>query len=134
MKELNKIQIVDIWFHEIRNEVFVDYADGFELIAKKSVGDQNRTTHIGFRNITEYEAYINSIDDGYDAEDSIFNGYISKINTPQFNIVKRFQYGKRCDFEYEIIENQGNNCFRPTKGYCFIKCVNFITGLDYKQH
>ena len=31
--------------------------------------------------------FINSIDEGYDAEDAIFNGFIYKINTPQINLV-----------------------------------------------
>ena len=32
-----------------------------------------------------------------------------------------------------ISEYQGNNCFIPTKGFCFIKCINYLTGQDYKQ-
>ena len=78
----------------------------------------------------DYEAYINAIDEGYDA---IFNGYIYKINTPQFNKVNRSQNGNGCDFKHEIIEYRGNNCYIPTKGYCFVKCINFLTGEDYKQ-
>ena len=39
-------------------------------------GDQIRPTHIRFRNISVYEAFINSIDEAYDAEYSIFIGYI----------------------------------------------------------
>ena len=77
--------------------------------------------------------YINAIDEGYDAEDAIFNDYVYKINTPQFNKVNRSQYGKGCDFKHEIIECRGNNCFIPIKGYCFVKCINFFTGEDYKQ-
>ena len=46
------------------------------MVEKLSVGDQITTTHIKLRNITDYEAYITSIDGGYDAEDAIFNGYI----------------------------------------------------------
>ena len=65
--------------------------------------------------------------------DAIFNGYIYKFNTPQFNLVNRSQCGNGCDFKHEIFEYRGNNCFIPTKGYCFVKCVNFITGEDYKQ-
>ena len=83
--------------------------------------------------MNDFEAYINSIDKGYDAEDAIFNGYIYKLNTPQFNKVNRSQYGNGCDFKHEIIEYRGNNCFIPTKGYCFVKCVNFLTGEDYKE-
>ena len=81
----------------------------------------------------EFEAYINSIDQDYDSEDSIFNGYIYKIDTPDFNIVNRSQYGNGCGFKHDIIEYRGNNCFTPTKGYCFIKCINFLTGRDYKR-
>ena len=79
------------------------------------------------------EACVNSIDEGYDAKDVIFNGRIYTINAPQFKKVNRSQYGNGCDFKYEIFEYRGNNSFLPTKGYCFIKCVNFLTGEDYEQ-
>ena len=116
-----------------KQEKLVDYPGEFEMVGSLKIGDQFCQTHIRFRNITDYEAYINSIDEGYDAENSIFNGYIYKVNTSQFNVFERSQNGKGCDFKHEIIEYQGNNCFIPTKGYCFIKSVNFITGQDYKQ-
>ena len=103
------------------------------MIGSLKVGDQLRQTPIRFRNIDEYESYINAIDDGYDAEDAIFNGYIYNINTPQFNKVNRSQYGNGCDFKHEIIEYRGSNCFIPTKGYCFVKCIDFLTGEDYKE-
>ena len=59
------------------------------MVGNSKVGDQTRQTHIRFRNIPEYEAYINAIDDGYDVQDAIFNGYIYRLNTPQFNKVNR---------------------------------------------
>ena len=52
------------------------YAEEFEMIEKVSVGDQIRETHFGFRNNTDYEHYINAIDEGCDAGDAIFNGYV----------------------------------------------------------
>ena len=110
-----------------------DYDGTFEMIGTLIVGDQLRQTHIRFRKLIDFETYIDKIDDGYDSDDSIFNGYIYKIDTPQFSKVNRSQYGNGCDFKHEIIEYRGNNCFIPTKGYCFIKCVNFLTGQDYKQ-
>ena len=94
------------------------------------IGDQLRQTHIRFRNFIDYEACINSIDEGYDAEDAIFDGYFYKVNTPQFNLVKRSQWGNGCDFKHEIIEYHGNNCFIPTKSYCFVKCINYLTRED----
>ena len=56
-----------------------------------------------------------------------------KINTPLFKLVNRSQYGNGCDFKHEIIENRGSNCFIPTKGYCLVKCINHLTGGEYKE-
>ena len=133
LKELNKIQVVIKNLREIKQEILQDYVGEIEKVGNLKVGDQIRRTHIRFRNMSVYEAYINSIDEGYDADDCIFNGYIYKLNTPQFNKVNRSQYGNGCSFDKIIIEYPGNNCYIPTKGYCFVKCINYLTGQDYKQ-
>ena len=133
LRKLNKIEVIDKNLHEIKNEIIKDYDGTFEMIGTLIFGDQLRQTHIRFRKMIDFETYINSIDEGYDGDDSIFNGYIYKINTPQFNKVNRSQYGNGCSFDNIIVENQGNNCFIPSKGYCFIKCINFLTGPDYKD-
>ena len=90
------------------------------------IGDQIRETKTRSKNIEAFESFINLIDEGYDAEDSIFNGYIYKLNSPQFNKVNRSQYGNGCDFKHQIIEYHGRNCYIPSQGYCFIKCVIFF--------
>ena len=133
LKESNKIQVIDENLHEIKNEILQDYVGTFEMVGNLKVGDQIRQTNIRFRIISDYEAYINSIDERYDADDCIFNGYIYKLNTPQFNKVNRSQYGNGCSFDKIIIEYRGNNCYIPTKGYCFVKCINYLTGQDYKK-
>ena len=51
------------------------------MVGNLKIGDQVRENHIRFENITDYEAYINFIDEGYNAEDAIFKGYIYKVNT-----------------------------------------------------
>ena len=79
------------------------------MVGNLKVGDQIRQTHIRFRNTDDYESYINAIDECYDAKDASFNGYIYKLDTPQFNKVNRKQYCNGCDFKHEIIEYQGNN-------------------------
>ena len=103
------------------------------MIGNLKVGDQIRQTHIRFRNMDDFEAHINSIDQDYNSDDSIFNGYIYKVDTPQFNKVNRSQYGNGCSFDKIIIEYRGNNCYIPTKGYCCVKCINYLTGQDYKE-
>ena len=74
MRELNKIEVINKNLHEIKNEILLDYVGEFEMVGNLKVGDQVRQTHIRFRNIEDYGAYINAIDEGYDAEDAIVNG------------------------------------------------------------
>ena len=133
LKELNKIQVIDKNLHEIKQEILQEYEGDFEMVGNLKIGDQIRQTKIRFRNISDYEAYINAIDQDYDSEDALFNGYIYKLDTPQFNKVNRSQYGNGCSFDKLIVEYRGNNCFIPTKGYCFVKCINYLTGQDYKE-
>ena len=102
------------------------------MVGSVKVGDQIRTTFIRFRNLDDFEAYINAIDQDYESEYSISNGYNYKIDTLQFNLVNRSQNGNGCDFKNEFFEYRGKNCYIPTKGY-FVKCINFETGEDYKQ-
>ena len=82
LKELNKIQVIEKNLHETKQEILLDYIGTFEMVGSLKVGDQIRQTHVRFRNMDDFEAYINSIDEGYDAEDAIFNGYIYKIDIP----------------------------------------------------
>ena len=111
----------------------MDYTGEFEMVGNLKVGDQIRQTESRFRNMDDFESFINAIDEGYDAEGAIFNGYIYKLNTPQLNKVNRSQYGNVCDFKHASFEYRCNNCYIPTKGYCFFKCINFITCEAYKQ-
>ena len=43
------------------------------MVDNLKVGDQIKQTNTRFRNMDDFEACINSIDEGYDAEDAIFN-------------------------------------------------------------
>ena len=103
------------------------------MVGILKVCDEIRQTPIRFRNISEYEAHINAIDQDYDSEDALLNGNVYRIITPQINLVNRSQYGNGCDFKHEIIEYRGNKCFIPTKGYCCVKCIIFLTGKVYKE-
>ena len=133
LKDSNKIQVVNNNLHDIQQEILRDYGGEFEMVGNLEIGDQICQTHIRLRNITDYEGYINAIDQKYDSENASFSGFIYKIDTPQFKLVNRSQYGNSCFFKHEVIEYRGNNCFILTKGYCFVKCSNFITGQSYKQ-
>ena len=89
LKELNKIHVVNKKLHEIEQEILEDYNGDFEMVGNLKVGDQIKQTHIRFRNMDDFEAYINAIDERYDVDECNFNGYIYKTDTPQFNKVNR---------------------------------------------
>ena len=91
------------------------FAGEIEKVGKISVGDQIGETYKRFINITNYGHYVNAIDGGYVAEGAFYNGYIHKINTPQFNLVIRGQYGNDCGFKTDIIAYRGNKYFIPNK-------------------
>ena len=133
MKELNKVQVVNKNFYETKEEILTDYTGEFEMVGNLNVDDQIRQTHIRFRNVADYESYIHAIDQDFVSEDALFNGYIYKLITHRFKKLNRSQYGNDCFFKHEIIEYRGNNCFIPTKCYCFVKCINFLTGQDYNE-
>ena len=102
------------------------------MSGKLLIGDQLLQLHTRFRDIADYEAFF-SIDEGYEADHDIFKGYFCKVNTPQFNLVKRSQYRNGFDFQLEIFEYRGINFFIPTKCYCFVKCINYLNNCDYTE-
>ena len=103
------------------------------MVGNLSSGDHVRETRIRFRNITEFEHYIKSIEDGYDAEHAIFSGYIYKINAPQFNLVIRSQYGIRCDFKREIWNIEVIFVLFQLKDFVLSNVLKYSNGEDYKQ-
>ena len=48
-------------------------------------------------------------------------------------MINRSLYGNGCDFKHQMIEYRGNICYIPTKSFCSLNCINFLTGDDYKQ-
>ena len=127
----NKIYVNSLNLHEIKNEILQDYTGDFELNGKMIIGPVEHKTNIRFKNMDDFERYINAIDVDYDSEDVIFTGYVYKLDTPQFKVVKRSAYGKGTNYMQEIIEYHGQNCYIPSSGMCFIKCINYFTKRDY---
>ena len=91
------------------------------------IGRIKHKTIIRLRNMDEFEKYINAIDIDYDSADMTFTGYVFKFKTPHFNVVKRSAYATGTDYLMEVVEHNGQNCFFPKSGHCFIKCINYFT-------
>ena len=81
----------------------------------------------------DFESFTNAIDNDYDSEDVTFTGDVHKLNTPQFNGVNGSQYGRGTNFRQDVVEYIGNNCYIPTSGNCFIRCINYFTKKDYTE-
>ena len=127
----NKIYVNNLNLHENKNEILQDCTRVFELNGLRIIGHIEHKTNIGFRSMHDFETYINAIDVDYDSEDVTFTGYVYKLKTPQFNVVKGSAYGKGTNYMQEIVEYHRQNCYIPTSGKCFIKCINYFTKKDY---
>ena len=129
----NKIYVNNLNLHEIKDEILQDYTGDFELNGEMIIGATKHKTNIRFKNMDDFENYINAIDVDYDSEDVTFTGYVYKLNTTHFKVVKRSAYGKGTNYMQEIVEYHGQNCYIPTSGMCFIKCINYFTKKDYTE-
>ena len=130
----NRKYVNGLNLHEIKNEFLEDHTGDFDLIGSMLVGEVEQKTNIKFKNVDDFECYINAIDNsGYDSEDVIFTGWLYKLNTPDFKKVNRSQYGRGTDFKQDIVEYIGNNCYIPTSGNCFIKCIKYFPEKDYTE-
>ena len=129
----NKIYVNNSNLHEIKNEILQDYNNEFELNGKMIIGPIEHKTNIRFKNMDDFERYINAKDVDYDSEDVTFIGYVYILNTPHLKIVRRSAYGRGTTYMQEIVEYHGQNCYIPTSGMCFIKCINYFTKKDYTE-
>ena len=126
----NKIYINNLNLHEIKDEILHDCTGDFELNGKMIIGPIEHKTNIRFKNMDDFERYINAIDIDYDSEDVTFTGYVYILNTPHFKVAKRSAYGKGTNYMQEIVEYHEQNCYIPFSGMCFIKCINYFTKKD----
>ena len=77
----DKIYVNNLNLHEIKNEILQEYTGDFELNGKMIIGPIEHKTKIRFKNMDDFENYINAIDVDYDSEDVTFTGYVNKLNT-----------------------------------------------------
>ena len=105
----------------------------FELNTLMIIGPIEQKTNTRFINIVGFESYINAIDFDYDSKDVTFTGYVYKLNTPQFKVVKRSAYNKGTNYMQEIAEYHGQNVYIRTSRMCFIKCTIYFTKNDYTE-
>ena len=97
------------------------------------IGLIEHKTNIRFQKMDDFDSYRNAIDINYDSEDIMFTGYVYKLNTSQFKVVKRSVYPKGTNYMQKIVEYRGQNCYIPMSGHCFIKCNNDFTKKDYTE-
>ena len=129
----NKIYDNNLNLHEIKNEILQGYTGDFELNGLMIIRPIEHKTNVRFKNMDDFESYINAIGFDYDSEDVTSTGYVYELNTPQFNAVGRSAYGRGTNYMQEVVEHHAQNCYIPTSGMCFIKCINYFTKKDYTE-
>ena len=87
-------------------------------------------TNFRFKNMNDFESYINAIDVNCDSEDVTFTDYIYKLNTPQFKVVKEVLTVKVLNICKKLL-----NIMCKTVIYQLQECVlsNVLTILIYKK-
>ena len=90
----NKIYVNNLNLHEIKDKISQDYTGDFELNGLMIIGPVEHKTNIRFKIMDDFERYINAIDIDNDSEDVIFTGYVFKLDTPHFKVVRRSAYGR----------------------------------------
>ena len=100
----NKIYVNNLNLHEIKDEILQDYTSDFELNGLMIIGPVEHKTNIRFKNMDDFGRYLNAIDIDYNSEDVTFTGYVYKINTPHFKVVKRSAYGRGTNYMQEIVD------------------------------
>ena len=83
----DKIYVNSLNLHEIKIENLQDYTIDFELNGLMIIGTIERKTNIRFKNMNDFESYINAIDIDYDCEDVTSTGYFYILETPQFKML-----------------------------------------------
>ena len=63
----NKVYVNNLNLHEIKNENLQDDNNDFELNGKMIIGPNEHKANIRFKNMDDFERYINAIDIEYDS-------------------------------------------------------------------
>ena len=103
--------------HEFKDGILQDYTGDFELNGLMIIGPIEHKTNIRFKNMDDFERYINAIGIDYDSEDVTFTGYVYKLNTPHFKIVKRSAYGRGTNHMQEIVEYKDETVIYQLREY-----------------
>ena len=74
---------VDCWkLHESKNKILGGSTGDFEMVGKMLIVEQEQKIIITYRNVEDYETYVNAIDVDSDSADGIFTGWVNKLTTP----------------------------------------------------
>ena len=122
----DKIYVNNLNLYEIKKEILQDYTGDFELNGKMIIRPVEHKTKIRFKNMDDFERYINAIDVDYVSEDVTFSGYVYKLYTPHFKVVKRSAYGRGTNYMQEIAEYHGQNCYIYRLLECVLSNVSII--------
>ncbi|ESP04094.1 hypothetical protein LOTGIDRAFT_171066 [Lottia gigantea] len=86
---------------------------------------------VGF-NTKTFVNFFAGVDEKSDASDWYFTGKII-FRKNNFKEIKRSKKGSGVSLLKKIKEYIGINCYIPSDGCCFVKCVNYVLNKDYTR-
>ena len=113
LAEADRSNIKGLNVFEIRDKLDNENR-GFELVGDITINGIKKKTNKRFKNMNDFESYIEKIDEKYDGEDVVFEGDAFQLPQPEFKPIKRSNYGKGTNHLFDIEEYFGTNCYIPT--------------------
>ena len=129
----DRIYVNGLNLHQIKSEFLLHYTGDLEMIGSMTIGEMEQRIKIRFRNVEDFGNHTNAIEVDYDSQIDIITRWLYELNTPQSKRVISAQYAWGRDFKQKIVKYKGNNCVIPTSNNCFIKCIKYLTSIDYTQ-
>ncbi|ESO88584.1 hypothetical protein LOTGIDRAFT_165367 [Lottia gigantea] len=121
----NVIKLITDEFLTFKGQIEVDG----EII--QDGGHKQYMQFVGF-NAKTFRNFFATVDNKSDASDWYFTGKMI-LRKNNFKEIKRSKKGSGVTLLKKINEYIGINCYIPSDGYCFVKCVNRVLNEDYTR-
>ncbi|ESO97180.1 hypothetical protein LOTGIDRAFT_174565 [Lottia gigantea] len=130
-----KISTTNMLFSELIKRIAILFND-FKIKGQIEIngqiyekGEYKQDMRFSGFNAQTFKINHSKMHDKSDASDWYFTGEIIFCKN-NFSIVKRSKTGRGGNLLKKINEYKGENCYIPSDGYCFIKCVNHFMNKD----
>ena len=104
------------------------------MVDKFSLGDQIRETHIRFRKVDGFESYFNAIDEIMKQKMLFLLVIFTKAILLKITLLIDLNMKMVRILKMKLLNIEEIIVLYQQKGYCFVKCINYLTGEEYNNN